>query len=76
MLAVVLENVPSNFTQRFWTKIDFDKFLWMSWDWMDWLDKYGEVIPTKEDIALIKNYQKDITENDGEAFLNTLISKK
>jgi hypothetical protein len=43
---------------------------------MDWLDKYGEVIPTKEDIALIKNYQKDITENDGEAFLNTLISKK
>jgi hypothetical protein len=76
MSAVILENVPSTFTQRFWNKIDFDDFLWIYWDWMDWIDKYWEVIPTQKDIKANQNYQDDISENDGETFLNNLISKK
>jgi hypothetical protein len=58
MSAIVLENVPSSFTKKYWKKIDFNnifyildwlKTFWVWWDWMDWRTKDGEVIPTKKD---------------------------
>lgn len=57
MAKITIENVPENFAKTMGKKIDFDKILWLYWDWMDWC-QFDEVIPTKEDLNDSKRAQK------------------
>lgn len=74
MSAIIIENAPSTFVKKFWNKIDFHSILWLYWDGMDWC-QYDEVIPDEADVKASKNYKTELSQNDAEKFLHTLISK-
>ena len=68
MATITVKNAPTTFIKQVWNKVDFD-MLWLTWDWMDWLQN-NQVIPTKDDLEAMKKVEEEIKNNKFDNFLS------
>ncbi len=72
MSTVTIENAPKSFEKQFGNRIDFNQFVGIYWDGMDWC-QYDEVIPSKDDISVYQGLTDDIETVSGKELLEKLL---